>query len=348
MELEVNLIKSNLDTVDLFKLIASIFVVGIHLLTHPTLPYQTNIYSLIIFQIIGRFAVPFFFIVSAYLFYSKYFRNPSVDQVKKFCKRIMKLYSFWFIILLPITINQHIKNGPGSIRLNLLLLVKNFFIGETFGASWYLMSSLFSIVLITYLLKYFKIKRIILMMIPIFVGCVITSTYGELFLSSNSLYYMKTYLVQPATSIFCGLFYISVGAYLAQIQERISKIPVSILWGILGLTSFGSIIEVLSALKLSWVYTTDQYFLLPVSAVIIFLLSIRIKTDLGTTAYHLRNCSTTIYLSHLGISFVLKFFYQKIMHVELNNVIDFIITILIAILLYMCFYRMKKIFKYAY
>lgn len=342
------MIKKNLDTLDLFKFIASIFVVGIHLLTHPTLPYQNKYLNFVVFQIFGRAAVPFFFIASAYLFYVRYLPDPKLERVKRFSFRIIKLYIFWFIVLLPITIEQHIIKGDGSIIFKLVILIKNLFVSETFGASWYLASSLFSIIVVSYLLKFYSPKKLIILTTPIFIFCVLTSTYGLQFMSYDDLNMMKLYIFQPSTSIVCGLFYVSIGAYIAQNSEQLQVKSNTMLLALLCVIVILGNIEVLSAMKLKTVYTTDQYFILPFIAILIFILSIKINISLGNMAYHLRNCSTVVYLSHLGISFINNYIYVHIAHKSLNMYINFCITLLLAILLYIVIYRGKKYLKYAY
>ena len=91
------------NSIDLFKIFMAVFVVAIH--TQPFIEKKYYLYSLII-----RSAVPFFFMCSGYLLYSKI--EVSNDDYRivilNYVKKIAQLYLIWSIIYLPITIYSFI------------------------------------------------------------------------------------------------------------------------------------------------------------------------------------------------------------------------------------------------
>ncbi len=115
----------NYDAIDLAKFILSIIVCGIHALG------RYGIYPFF------RIAVPLFFIISSYFFFKKLnAENDSKDGhilLKNFAKRNAKLYLFWFVLLLPITL-FNLKIFSGNVVLNLVKLAAKAVFASTFVA----------------------------------------------------------------------------------------------------------------------------------------------------------------------------------------------------------------------
>ena len=81
---------------DLIKFFLSLLVLAIHATLYPMVLYPWL-----------RIAVPLFFMMSSYFLFSKLREAPKDKHraiLKKFVVRNLQLYSYWFIILLPVTI----------------------------------------------------------------------------------------------------------------------------------------------------------------------------------------------------------------------------------------------------
>ena len=97
--------KNDFAGVDFTKFIMAIFVVAIH--THPFKGIDSNLF-VNIWNVIITFAVPYFFIASGFFLFLKV--NKETDKslqlvkIKTYGKRIIKLYIYWNILYLPITI----------------------------------------------------------------------------------------------------------------------------------------------------------------------------------------------------------------------------------------------------
>ena len=114
--------------IDLFKFFAAILVVAIH--THP---FHDNQVADYVFTCFCRVAVPFFFVFSSFIFYKK--DNP---DIKRYMVRLLKMYSFWFVVELPFIYERFFINSDHDFILNLGLFIKNLLLQNTFYASWYL------------------------------------------------------------------------------------------------------------------------------------------------------------------------------------------------------------------
>lgn len=155
--------------IDLLKYLMSIMIIMIHVgypLDFPIL----------------RAAVPVFFIISSYFFFLK--MNKVEDNKERntilvnFVKRALKLYIFWFIVLLPVTVyvRKWYTEDLATIAFN---LIRGFTVGSTFLASWYITAYIIGIVLIYKFRAYKLITG--LLSLGCYVLCVLASNYYYLF-----------------------------------------------------------------------------------------------------------------------------------------------------------------------
>lgn len=98
--------KKNYAAIDVAKYVSALLVVCIH--TYPLYDLSPAANTFLI-QAICRFAVPFFFVVSAFLFFSKI--DPAagmhdalnLGMLKHYLRRLALLYGAWSVIYLPYT-----------------------------------------------------------------------------------------------------------------------------------------------------------------------------------------------------------------------------------------------------
>lgn len=82
--------RKEIEILDAAKFVMAVMVVGIHTLG------RYGIYPLF------RIAVPLFFMISSYLFFSNTEKRGNLRYLKNFCIRNLKLYIFWFVVLMPV------------------------------------------------------------------------------------------------------------------------------------------------------------------------------------------------------------------------------------------------------
>lgn len=119
---------------DVMKFIMAFLIVDIHvkgyLITPPLI--QQNV----VFPIEGL-AVPEFFVISSFLFFSKIRRSENKNQVLfHFLHRLILLYLFWIVVWSPIILIQKRYHHYGLEGI--VIFVRDFFFGNTFDASWFL------------------------------------------------------------------------------------------------------------------------------------------------------------------------------------------------------------------
>lgn len=144
------------NSIDLFKFIMAFFVVAIH--TRP-LNNIGNLYISELYNIILNMAVPFFFMASGFLLASKltnpYNSEENIHIIKAYLIKIVKLYLIWSIIYLPLAVYDYIVSDI-SLQRAILLYIRGLFItGEHYNswALWYLLSTIYTLCIILFLLK---------------------------------------------------------------------------------------------------------------------------------------------------------------------------------------------------
>ena len=130
------------DILDLAKFILSIMIVAIH-----TALFQTYLFPWL------RIAVPLFFMISSFLLFDRV-NASSIDQkdqvIKNYFIRQLKLYLFWFIVLLPLTIyfRKDWVIGVDSIFHIITNIFSNTLFSSTFIASWFIVASIWATLIV--------------------------------------------------------------------------------------------------------------------------------------------------------------------------------------------------------
>lgn len=330
--------KQNKDSFDILKIVLAIFVVGIH-----------SELGVTVLNPLFRTAVPLFFMTSGYFFFNK---EKSKINLKKFIKRNLRLYVFWFIALLPITI--YIRNWYQKPLLDILKdVLMRFFFNSTFRASWFIMALIIGISAIYYMSMLFSDKRILFVCTIIYCVLCLTSNYYGLFSADSGLIILYERYVACFGSLtnswLASLLWICLGKIIAA-KENTGKYNLKVLVSIGVFSFFGLYIEQIFILKASISKENDCYFFLIPLCIAVFLIILKLDI-ICEKAYVLRKMSTILYVTHASmitvVSFMLKIF-------EINsNFLVFIVTMIIGLGIYSLIDTLekRKIFgwiKYSY
>ena len=315
------------DTVDLFKFIGSIFIFLMHL----------NMFgdsSMLRFswELLARWAVPFFFIVSAFFLFSKEVDNNIDKQtLKKYLKRLSILYLAWFIINTPsIVYLRLIRPGTGKID-TWISFIKGALLSSTFTGSWFLLSSAFSAGLLYLLSKRYCTKTCLFISFVPLLLCILSSAYGGLLPESVST--VLRWLNFPL-NLFGGLFYFSLGKLIYEKKEMIFKVPSVLILFITILSFVFYFVEIQLTTRLKRYHSSDFAFALVPLSVSIALFCITIRSQIPISRY-LRNMSTIIYCAQgnvlCAVSLISKcigvtsFYYRGLLGIVMMIFIIFII-----------------------
>lgn len=330
--------KKNKDIFDLTKIILSLMVVAIHSKLFPMILYPWL-----------RLAVPLFFLISSYLLYTKIKKSNSSDRkiiIKNYIIRLLKLYLFWFVALLPLTLYARKEWFTDGILAGIVMFILKFFISSTFKASWYIMATVLGTLIVEKLSCKCNYIVLILIFLIIYLICCYTSSYSFL-ISWIKVPKIISYInFEPHCSFCVSLIYILFGKIIAENKIRLNR-NIAVIFVLAALLY----IEWYVIYKLSGSYNNDCYiFIMPISILIFnYIKDVEIKINNSRT---LRQISNFIYPLHASICSVLWIFIESISSNDiLNGIICFIITILICVISFnivKIFEKKIKILKYAY
>ena len=270
-------------SLDIAKITAAILVVAIHtqLLCGTDAGYYLRCFC--------RIAVPFFFVCSSYLFWSK---NSSI---KKYTKRILLLYLIWIILFLPYVVKTFFLNNQ-SIVNNVAMFVHSLVFHNTFHASWYLMSSVIAMNLVYGLSKRFTNKTLLIIGIGLFVFSLLSCSYYGLVntIGIGSWYSVFDRLFVPSNSFFVAFVYVVIGKIIAEKDNLLGK-KESLLYSIVFIILGGAEIYLVRDLT----RLTDAFIFLPffTFSLFQFLLNIRLRAN-DELCRLFRKMSIIVYLSH--------------------------------------------------
>ena len=214
-------------SIDHFRVLAILAVVAIH--TFAFWPYPT-IYNLV--QLLARFAVPFFFAASGYLFCIKHKDKPVTWQsIASPLRRIMGIFVIWSCIyaVAPVLIpkNWNVLSQQGLIDplFNQVLLIAHdigqhplFYVFEGPGFHlWFLPSLAMSLSLLALALHYQRVGLFVIFGISLFIFGLLAKAYANTSLGLHVNFNTRNGIV------FSTVF-VAMGAWLA---KRSDKPPMS-------------------------------------------------------------------------------------------------------------------------
>lgn len=177
-------------------------------------------------------AVPTFFVISAFLFFSKLRRQSNrLQSIVHYEKRLLLLYTFWTIVWLPIILMQRTQYRQGSIFHGICLFAKDFFLKDTFDASWFFVALLIGVPIVYGLGKVFKEWGV--WIIPFGVTQIIYHPSNMPVCIQNGLtWFSENINPNLGLSFLSGLIWISIGYILSnsKVVDTIKSMPNIVAW----------------------------------------------------------------------------------------------------------------------
>lgn len=191
--------------IDLFRYINALLVIAIHVRPLIEISFVAD-YWLV--NVIGRTAVPFFFISSGYFMA----RNENkINYWHTYLWKLIKTYLLWSLLYLPFGIRWMIDSKIPYLLYPLALAYALFNVG-TYYHLWYVPALIFSLVLIKYLRKYFSLKQLYFIAVLLYViGSAETySSFLNWPLSEIVNSYMRIFYT-TRNGLFFGLVFVLTG-----------------------------------------------------------------------------------------------------------------------------------------
>lgn len=323
------------NSIDLCKFIMAFAVVAIH-----TLPFADvkNVVFRNIYDTFVGLAVPFFFLASGYLLAVKmdypYGSEGDLHRIQKQLRGMLRLYLTWTVFYAPLAIYHFIATGTPVMRALFLYFRGFVFIGVQYNSwpLWYLLSTIYSLFVIWLALK-MKRTPMILAVVSIaafFLSIGITELVNYNGNLPTIMGAVQKLIKVSITNerILSGMVYIPIGMLLAHKQ-----IPKQINW----------LVFVIGFVLNCYVHHAIlSRFLLIITAVSFFgsVEAVRLK-DRAVYA-HLRNMSTSIYLTHM---YIWTFYYKIVYGGKTYGLDSFLITACVAVAIAAAGVVVKKKFR---
>ena len=315
--------RKNLDAADVLKYAMSMLIVATH-----TSFLEGYITPLV------RLAVPAFFMISGYFFFSKVNTYDSMSQkvtyLKKSIKHNMKLYLFWFVVLSPLTLYVRGYHTMGLVS-GVLHLIRDFMFGSTFQSSWYIMALIIGFALVLFLSQKLPQWALVVIGVICYIPSLLSSNYEFILASSDSLKAIGESLSQifllPCRNFSVSILYIVIGKYLAEKSYEGKTKQYTITFAL----AFAALVAEFLMLKESGVAIedTDCYIALPFAAY--YLCKVFLTLDITCKhAMTLRKISTVSYCAHMAVFMVVGKCFKIFGLADWQNVLHFAITLILT------------------
>ena len=300
----------NYNGIDIMKFTCSILVICMH--TNPLSTYSEYL-NFALVQVVGRIAVPFFFIASGYLLFREMSLPLSQNEhnwfaIMKYIKRILTIYVVWSAIYFIFILDGLIKTNSVNLK-SIPTCVWNFIYLGSYYHLWYLPALIFSVLAFYWLLKYFSIKRILIISTIFYIiGLFGDSYYGIIknnqILENLFTFYFK-FFITTRNGLFFGLIFVTLGAYIGKSVMTTRKAKTYLLF------SFGFMF--LEAFTLKYFnIPKDSNMLISLLPVTFFLFTVLINVEIKDNKIYkyFRDSSILIYCSHIIFTILLPILFE--------------------------------------
>ncbi len=193
------------DALDVLKFILALLVVALHSELFPGIIYPWV-----------RIAVPSFFVISSFLFFS---RNKETQDLAGYSWRILRLYVAYFVVLLPVTIYVHRGDWFGDGFFNgSVSFLRSLICGSTFLASWFFVALLISVLVVDSLRRLFPSSIIVCLTLPLFIMTVAGSSYSYVLDKHGILNTVVTLCMEIGA--LRAMFWVAIGSWIADFSMR--------------------------------------------------------------------------------------------------------------------------------
>lgn len=185
---------------------------------------------------IESLAVPTFFVISSFLFFRKTrYAESQSGLVLHFMKRLCILYLFWCVVWSPIIYIQKDYLHPMTALVP-LYIVKDFFFGNMFDASWFLGALLVGVPMVWGLSRVFK-RDFLVLIIPLLVYLYLQYV-KDLPSEWRAPYEWYYSFKDPHLAFPGGLLWIAIGYMMANKKVIVLMEKIRNLWAWIAALSF--------------------------------------------------------------------------------------------------------------
>jgi len=326
--------KKRNNSIDIFRYIFALIVVGIHLDIFIDINTKTFLF---LSQYFLRVALPFFFLTSGYY----YIKNVLKGKVifKKRLKSILYIYLIWTIIYYIISFLKNVVVSNYPIKTYLLERIMFFFFNGSFYHLWYIPALIYTMIIITIVYKLFGekgIKIFAIISLVFYLFGIFGSAYYNI---GSSIKILKVIYDTKAFLIFRGIFcmgfpYFSLGYFIIKITENFHTLVKKTYKFIIGFVLLLYVIEIyFLVFILEWIERPQLFFMLyPFTGAIFIVLLMNPLYKKVEVASYCKKQADFVYFSH-PLFILLTYTIARIIGININTIMVFFITILLLLII---------------
>ncbi len=340
---------------DITKFILSIMIVFLHL-------GPTNYFRWTIAMPLLRLAVPVFFLISAYLFFTGINRCQDGKQRRKrylsFAKRTLILYFFWALIFFQpmLEYREWFKEGFSSGIYN---LARDTFMGSTFISSWFIMALFIAVTVVLFLRSFMRGYQVLILSFIPFVFATLAANYFYVPALHPYLELATNYIPWPYNNCCIAFFWVSLGAlfadkgaeYFIALKTKKTALAVVLVGCIVSIVLL--YMEANICFGNNWSYAGDAYFaLIPACISIMILLLMHPKyKDNSKALEFMQVASVVTYVVHTNLYVVLEQWGHKLSEDIWAGYFPFIVILVFCwflswLIMYLRQFRLLQWMKY--
>lgn len=288
---------------DILKFVLCCSIVAIHstFLPHVIFPWV-------------RVSVPLFFMLSAYFFFGKLQKCDGQSErrtaLKKWLKRNLLLYLFWFVVLYPVVLFRlflelRAAQEQMDIISILIALPRNILFQSTFPASWFLMALILSVALVFALSKWLNNRALLIGTSLIYVLLVIRSGYTfyeQIPWLENARVSYEIIFGNPVFSFHSGLVWVVLGKCFAEGECNWSQKTNTIVMGASAVLLYGE--WMCTRIWGNGLLENDCFLMLLPLVACLFYQLLRIPPFYSPRTVFLRKASIIVYTTHITLLWI--------------------------------------------
>lgn len=334
-------------TIDVFRLIASIFIIFIHAsMIRISSHVYYNIPLYIISSTLSRYCVPLFMMITGYFYYL----HPSRHNKIKILRTLSLLWLVWMIIYSPVglrNIDTFSFGYLGKFLIKQLLFSSSFYWG-----SWYLVATIFGILFVDFFRKNHCMYVCVFIAIVLSIIDSFTSYYYFIFRPFSLMFGTPGNF---SMSVFTGIIWLTLAYYIVKYQGKLT------LFGKFWYLLCGIFITFIEFYIMTKMVPFPDYkypgalqspLTLPLSVFFVFMFIITHKFYMDKNKIiWMRDLSTLIFFIQFGVIDILEILNNKLVFITINNYVYYIlvITIILSIIIYILSLKKKfHILRYLY
>ena len=295
--------------IDLTRFVCALLVVGIHVYPFGNNgdPMLTELNFLV--QVwLGRISVPFFLICTGFFLFRDTDRTPfPADKIRKYEKKLLRLYLLWTLLYFPLILKEIILVHPQGIASGLMRVVRNLLLSGSYYHLWYLQSALVAIAIVG-LLRHrgVRVQRMLPFALLLFLIGLLPQTYFGILMRLRARIPVvwkawevyEQIFVTTRNGIFEGFLYIAIGAWFAQCPR---SIPLKGAAAGFVLSMALALAELLVSRHLRWLREPDLYAFQVPCAFFLFSMASQLPLKESNHWSHLRHLANITYFIHVWV-----------------------------------------------